>query len=131
HYWAHAAGLWLLAALGSWEVGWQIDRLVAGRAVWPLIAWALVPGALLTLLALVGSRIAWPVAAHRDAYLAAGAGLLAFFLGFWTLFVNFASDGDPAPLPYVPVLSPLDLAQIGAVLAIGLWFVEGRRLRVT
>jgi uncharacterized membrane protein len=130
-YWAHAAGLWLLAALGAWEVGWGIDRLVGGRAVWPIIAWALVPGALLTLLALAGARMGWPVSAHRDAYLRAGAAPLAAFLGLWAVLVNFVSNGDPAPLPYVPILNPLDLAQVGAVLAVGLWFVEGRRLRLT
>jgi len=127
-HWAHAAGLWLLAALGSWEVGWGIDKLVAGRAVWPIIGWALVPGALLTGLALRGMRIAWPVAAHREAYLVVGATPLAVFLLVWTFLVNFVSSGDPSPLPYVPILNPLDLAEIGAVLAVALWFVEGRRL---
>jgi len=27
------------------------------------------------------------------------------------------SSGDPSPLSYVPILNPLDLAEIGAVLA--------------
>ncbi len=126
-YWLHAAGLWLLAALGSWEVGWTIDELVGGKAVWPLIAWALVPGAALALLALGGTRLGWPVAAHRDAYLVAGCAPLAAFLALWALLVNFASNGDPSPLPYVPVLNPLDLAIAGAVLVVALWFVEGRR----
>jgi len=127
-YWAHAAGVWLLAVLGSWEIAWGIDRLVAGRAVWPIIGWAIVPGVLLTVLALRGARIAWPVAAHRDAYLLAGSAPLASFLVLWGFLVNFASNGDPAPLPYVPILSPLDLAEIGAVLAVGLWLFESRRL---
>jgi uncharacterized membrane protein len=127
-YWAHAAGLWLLAALGAWEVAWWIDRLVAGRAVWPIIGWALIPGALLTILALAGMRITWPVAAHREAYLWAGAAPLAVFLAAWALLVNLVTNGDPSPLPYVPVLNPLDLAQLGAVLAIALWFVTARRL---
>ncbi|PYN14498.1 MAG: hypothetical protein DME05_15110, partial [Candidatus Rokuibacteriota bacterium] len=35
-YWAHAVGVWLLAVLASWEIAWGIDRLVAGRAVWPI-----------------------------------------------------------------------------------------------
>ena len=127
-YWAHAAGTWVLAALGSWEVGWGINQLVAGRAVWPIIAWALVPGALLTALALGGMRIAWPVARHRDAYLTAGAAPLAVYLVVWGLFVNFATNGDPSPLPYVPILSPLDLAELGALLAIAIWYVESHRL---
>jgi len=42
--------------------------------------------------------------------------------------VNFVSNGDPAPLPYLPMLNPLDLAQVGALLAVALWFVEIRRL---
>lgn len=129
-YWLHAAGLWLFAALGSWEVGWAIDELVRGKAVWPLIAWALVPGALLALIALRGTRLGWPIAAHRDAYLVAGCAPLAVFLGLWAFLVNFVSNGDPSPLPYVPVLNPLDLAVLGAVLVVALWFAEGRRLAI-
>ena len=98
-YWAHAAGVWLLAVLGIWEIAWGIDRLVAGRAVWPIIGWAIVPGVLLTVLALRGARIAWPVAAHRDAYLLAGSVPLAVFLVLCGFLVNFVSNGDPAPLP--------------------------------
>ena len=129
-YWLHAAGLWLLAALGTWEVGWTIDHLVRGKAVWPLIAFALVPGALLGLLAARGARLGWPVAAHRDAYLVAGSAPLAVFLALWAFLVNFVSNGDPSPLPYVPMLNPLDLAVLGAVLVVALWFVEGRKLAI-
>lgn len=123
----HAGGLWLFAALGAWEVAWAIDTWVAGRAAWPLIAWALVPGALLALLAIRGERIAWPVATHFAAYLIIGALPLALFLGAWFLFSNVVADGNPWPLPYVPLLNPLDLAQAGALLAIGIWLVEVRR----
>ncbi len=128
--WLHAAGFWLLAVVLSWEVGWQIDRYVAGRHVWPLIAWAIVPGTLIAVFAGRGDRLGWPIAAHRKAYLYAGALPLAVFLLGWVVFVNFASDGNPAPLPYVPLLNPLDLAQAGALLAIGTWFVGVRRLGV-
>ena len=121
-------GVWLLAVLASWEIAWGIDGLVAGRAVWPIIGWALVPGALLAALAFSGTRIPWPVATHRQAYLVAGATPLAVFLVLWGLLVNFVSNGDPAPLPYLPMLNPLDLAQVGALLAVALWFVEIRRL---
>jgi hypothetical protein len=113
--WLHAAGLWLLAALGAWQVAWAIDHWVAGRAAWPLIAWALVPGTLLALLALRGDRIRWPVAAHLATYLVPGAAPLAAFLAAWFVFGNIVSDGNPWPLPYLPVLNPLDLAQAGAL----------------
>ena len=126
----HAGFVWVLAAVGAWELAWVIDQLVAGRAVWPLIAWGLVPAALLALLSLRGERIAWPVRAHLAAYLINGAALLAAFLWGWVIYANVASNGDPAPLPYVPVLSPLDLAQIGALLVISLWLQRIQRLQL-
>jgi uncharacterized membrane protein len=126
----HAGFVWLLAAVGAWEVAWGIDELVAGQAVWPLIAWALVPAALLLLLAQRGERIAWPVRAHLGAYLVNGAAALAVFLWGWVIYTNVASNGDPAPLPYLPILSPLDLAQIGALLVIVLWLRRLRQLQL-
>jgi uncharacterized membrane protein len=128
--WLHAPGLWLLAVVLSWEVGWQIDHYVEGRRVWPLIAWALVPGALIAIFAARGDRLGWPVAAHRQAYLYAGALPLAVFLVVWVVFVNFASNGDPAPLPYLPLLNPLDLAQAGALLALATWYIGVKRLEL-
>lgn len=124
----HAAGFWLVTVVLSWEVGWQIDHYVEGRRVWPLIAWALVPGTLIALFAARGDRLGWPVSARRQAYLYAGALPLAVFLVAWIVFVNFRSDGNPAPLPYVPLLNPLDLAQAGALLALVTWYLGVKRL---
>jgi uncharacterized membrane protein len=112
----------------SWEVGWQIDQYVDGRRVWPLIAWALVPGTLIAVFAARGDRLGWPVSARRQAYLYAGALPLVVFLVGWIVFVNFRSDGNPAPLPYVPLLNPLDLAQAGALLALITWYLGVKRL---
>jgi len=124
----HAAGFWLLAFILSWEAGWQIDRYVDGQRVWPLIAWALVPGAFIALFAGGGDRLGWPVSAHRRAYLYTGALPLAAFLVGWMLWANFASNGDPAPLPYVPLINPLDIAQAGALLALVAWYLAVKRL---
>jgi uncharacterized membrane protein len=126
--WLHAAGFWLLAVVLSWEVGWQIDQYVEGRRVWPLIAWALVPGSMIAVFAARSDRLGWPVATHRQAYLYAGALPLVVILIGWVVFVNFVSNGDPAPLPYVPLLNPLDLAQAGALLAAATWYVSVQRL---
>jgi uncharacterized membrane protein len=57
-----------------------------------------------------------PIAAWRwqRAYRLLGARVLVVIMLALALLANFASDGDAAPLPFVPLLDPLDLA-IGAV----------------
>lgn len=126
--WLHAAGFWLAAFVLSWEVGWQIDHYVDGKRVWPLIAWAVVPGALIAVFAARGEALGWPVNAHRRAYLHTGALPLVAFLLTWVVYVNFRSNGDPAPLPYVPLVNPLDLAQAGTLLALATWYVGVKRM---
>lgn len=126
-YWLHAAGLWLLTFVVSREFDWQIDTVVAGEHVWPLIAWAVAPCAFLILITSERARLIWPLAAHENSYLVAGALPLVLFLGGWTLFGNFTSDGDPAPLPYLPLLNPLDLAECLAFLAVAFWMTMLRR----
>ena len=126
--WLHAGGVCLFAVIASWEVGWQIDHYVEGKRVWPLIAWALVPGAMIALFAAHGDRLGWPVREHRHAYLYAGAMPIAVFLLAWVFYVNFVSNGDPAPLPYVPLLNPLDLAQAGTLLALAMWYLALTKL---
>ncbi len=128
--WYHAVGFWLLAIVASWEFGWQIDHYVEGRRVWPLIAWAVVPGALIAAFAARGERLGWPVSAHRQGYLYIGALPVAVFLLGWIVVANFISNGNPAPLPYVPLVNPLDLAQFGALLALAMWYVLVRRMEL-
>ncbi len=128
--WWHAAGFWLLAIVASWEFGWQIDHYVEGRRVWPLIAWAVVPGMLIAVFAARGAKLGWPVHAHRLGYLYLGALPLAVFLLGWIVAANFLSNGDPAPLPYVPLLNPLDIAQFGALLALAIWYLLVRRMAI-
>jgi uncharacterized membrane protein len=134
--WWHAAGFWLLAIVASWEFAWQIDHYVAGdhyvegRRVWPLIAWAVVPGALIAVFAARGARLGWPVNTHRLGYLYLGALPVAVFLLCWIVAANFLSNGDPAPLPYVPLLNPLDIAQFGALLALAIWYLLVRRMDI-
>jgi uncharacterized membrane protein len=126
--WCHAAGLWLFAIVASWEFGWQINHYAEGQRVWPLIAWALVPGALIAAFAARGAGIGWPVNTHRRGYLYLGALPLTVFLLGWIVWANFTSNGNPSPLPYVPLLNPLDIAQFGALLALAIWYLLVRRM---
>jgi uncharacterized membrane protein len=50
-----------------------------------------------------------------------GALPLAAVLWLWIIYINFASNGAADPLPYLPVLNPLDLAQAAALMALFVW----------
>lgn len=113
----HAAGVWVLAIVGAREVGWLIDTAVEGQRVWPAISWAIVPALLLAALSTPRAQSGWPVERHERSYVVNGGAPVAVFLALWTLYANFTSDGDPYPLPFVPLVNPLDIA-IGAVFVV-------------
>lgn len=123
---AHSLGMWLLAAVGTWEVAWQIDHLAKVQYPWPVVAWILVPIALLALVAAI--RSSWPVVRYPGAYLWTGVKPLIAFLVLWMLYANIPSDAEPASPRYIPLLNPLDLAH---VLAFGILVYWWRAVRAS
>jgi uncharacterized membrane protein len=123
----HVAAAWLAVALLCWETAWRIDRLVAGDGTWPFVAWALVPGAALLALPAALARDGWPVGAHRRTYALGAAAPVALYLYLWLFVANAAADGAAAPLPYVPLLNPLDVACLTVMLALAGWYLALRR----
>ena len=107
----HALTLWLLTALLSWEIAWAIAQGVGHSGAWSAIAWAIVPVAVLTWLPHATTRVAWPFRAHRDAYEVLASAGLALYLCVWSLATNVTVSSPAAPLPYLPLLNPLDIAQ--------------------
>jgi uncharacterized membrane protein len=62
--------------------------------------------------------VKWPFAKNREAYLfIAGVGMTAY-LAAWSLMSNLTSTGDAAPLPYLPILNALDIAQASVLLVL-------------
>jgi uncharacterized membrane protein len=108
----HVGSAWLLTTLISWEVAWAIDKGVAGGGSWPVIAWALVPAVALFALPRLVRRVSWPMGIHREAYIGFAAVGLALYLSMWSIKTNVSLPGDPYPLPFVPLLNPLDLAEL-------------------
>jgi len=107
----NSGAAWLLCALLSWEFAWQVKVRIVGGDTWPTSAWIVIPAFFLWRLPKLVTRVKWPFARNREAYLfVAGVGV-ALYLGAWSLITNATSVGDTAPLPYVPLLNPLDLGQ--------------------
>jgi uncharacterized membrane protein len=130
---------WLLCALLSWEAAWAVDTAVAGSDSWPLAAWVIVPAVFLFWLPRLVTRVKWPFVRNRDASLFITGVGVTLYLGAWSLISNVMSAGDTAPLPYIPLLNALDLAQafvllvlfrywrfLHAVRSTGFWRIDAR-----
>jgi uncharacterized membrane protein len=107
----NSGAAWLFCGLLSWEFAWQVKAHIVGGDTWPTSAWIVIPAFFLWRLPTLVTRVKWPFARNREVYLfVAGVGV-ALYLGAWSLFTNATAVGDTAPLPYVPLLNPLDLGQ--------------------
>lgn len=117
---AHGLLLWLLALLGIWEGGWCFRELGAAGSAWPLLGWIVTPLFLLWLL----SRPAWqtrgPLTEFSTAYRIAAAPI-ALGVWLWLVVNNYSSTGDAAPLPYLPLLNPLDISTAAGLLVLLMW----------
>lgn len=123
----HAGGLVLLTFILADESAWAVTHLAQATRSWQLAAWGAVPAFTVLLLVRLGPALAWPTAAHEPAYLLGGGALLAF-LGLWSLTVT-GDSGAPLPLPYIPVLSPLDIVQLLALIAALRFWQRGRAVQ--
>jgi len=113
----HVAGLWLLTAMIAAEVALRLDR-VAGDG-WFHAAWGAT--AALALWLTVQHALRWPMRAAPHEYAKIGVPGLAAFAALWLVWANVTSDGDPGPLPALPLVNPLALASLAALGALARW----------
>ncbi|CAN7305152.1 DUF2339 domain-containing protein [Variovorax paradoxus] len=118
----HVAGFWFFVLLAARECQWQLGRIGAEWSSWQLLGWAIVPAVALWMLRSRALLQRWPLAEYRTAYLEIAAMPVAAYLLAWAWVTNGASPGDAAPLPYVPLLNPLELAQWLVLFALVLWW---------
>jgi uncharacterized membrane protein len=76
---------------------------------------------------LIADKPVWPLSQHRVGYFIYGAFPIAIALALWSIDANVGSDGDPLPLPYIPLFNPLDIAEVLALLALAIWVARLRR----
>jgi uncharacterized membrane protein len=122
----HVTAYWLAVGFVLAEAHWLVERAAAG--VWPEAA-VLALGAAAVLATLRASAAAaWPFAAHVQSYAYAGCGAVLAALVLTTVFLNVVSPGDAPPLPYVPLVNPLELASVLVLVALLEWLaVLGRQ----
>ena len=131
----HVFGLWLVTALACWEVAYWFDEAAGGDEhtgglSWRYVAWAVVPGLVLAGIARFCERIGWPIAKRMEVYVQVAATPIAAYLFGWIFFSNAMSDGNAAPLPYVPILNPIDVAIMLILLSLAAWYHKLRALNL-
>ena len=113
----------LLFALALWLIGvdavWRADEADLSLS-WQYAGTGLTMALGLAMATLGIVRQAWPFGVHAAAFRAWAIMPLLVLALVWTLFANSLCDGTASPLPYLPILNPLDIAQL-AMFAAGLW----------
>jgi uncharacterized membrane protein len=120
----HIAGLWLLTAMVAAELALRVDAITADG--WFFAAWGAVPAVSLWLV--IQFAVRWPMRAAPSAYANIGAPGLGGFALAWILAASTYSPGDPSPIPYIPLLNPLDLASLLVLASALRWHLADRRI---
>ena len=114
---AHGWGAIFFTVLIAIETSWQLERVVSND-VWSGSAALLLLAAGAFALLVERREKRWPLSDYYEAYLLASMSLTAIYLVL-VVGVSITHPGSPAPLPYIPVLNPLDVLSIVAVLLAG------------
>ncbi len=114
----HGLGVLFFVGILAFEITWQIDRVVSND-VWSGFAGLLVVAVGAFALLRERSVRAWPFSEHSEAYFIAAL-LLALGYVLLVMSICISDPGNPAPLPYIPVLNPFDVQSTIAVAL--LWY---------
>ena len=121
---AHALGGLLLLFQIAWEAGEWVARITPHGTAWAACAHLLPLAGYLLMVSTAERRLRWPLAGFGDAYGGVAATVVAAALGVGFVALSILHPGDATPLPYIPLLNPLDLTLIIALAALAVW---GRR----
>jgi uncharacterized membrane protein len=126
---AHVGGVWLSMALIA-DLLWSlIDRAGLWGTAWAGLAFQVAAvGALIAVPRATGPSLRgdslvqrWPIAGHAADYgwIAGGGVALLVFAG--AILTTALAGSNLTPLPYVPLLNPVDLTLAGSLAALALW----------
>ena len=117
---AHVLGCWLILGVLALELRYLLLTLSDEYNAWRWLGWALIPSSYLLLVSRL-PRLPWPIAAHGREYRLWAALPLAGLMLLWFWLANTYSDGAADPLPYIPLLNPLEVGLLFALLGVGVW----------
>jgi uncharacterized membrane protein len=120
----HILGCWLGLAVLALEIRYGFILLSDRVNAWRWLGWASVPALYLLAMAQKQFPAIWPVTEYEREYRAIAALPVALILLAWFWLSALASDGNAEPLPYLPLVNPLELGQLLALFALLSWYRE-------
>ncbi|MGE8175927.1 DUF2339 domain-containing protein [Pseudomonas fluorescens] len=117
---AHVVGCWLLIGVLALELRYGLLVLSEQYNAWRWLGWAILPSLYLVLMA-APRAWPWPVSAYAREYRVYAALPLALLMLGWFWLANIASDGTAEPLPYLPLLNPLEIGLLFALFGVYMW----------
>jgi uncharacterized membrane protein len=117
---AHVLGCWLLIGVLALELRYGLLLLSEQYNAWRWLGWAILPSLYLVLMA-APRNWPWPVSAYPREYRLYAAAPLALLMLGWFWLANVVSDGTAEPLPYVPLINPLEMGLLFALFGVYLW----------
>ena len=117
-HWATAVAF---VAWAAWEASEWTGRTTPRGSAWIACAAAL-PGVAMLAATRVRAVLArWPVARFPEAYLRNAGTTVSAALAVWFAGTNAISPGTASPLPWYPLLNPLDLTLAATLVVVTLW----------
>ncbi|MFJ3482712.1 DUF2339 domain-containing protein [Pseudomonas sp. NPDC090202] len=117
---AHVLGCWLIIGVLSLQLRYGLMVLSDAYNAWRWLGWAVLPS--LYLLAMTAPlNWPWPVSAYPRDYRVRAAAPLAVLMLAWFWLANGFSEGAADPLPYIPLINPLELGLLISLVGIVKW----------
>lgn len=127
HQAAHALGACFFVLVAALELHWHFAAWGEADSTWPWLGCLLAPLGYLWSLSSKKLGQRWPFSEFHEAYALVAALPLVLFLLGWT-WLGTLLDGSAAPLPYLPLLNPLEIGQFAVLLGLALWWSSLRQL---
>ncbi|OVE81604.1 hypothetical protein BVY03_03110 [bacterium K02(2017)] len=120
----HAGTLWYLIGILSWELSWQTEVFIAETHTWVSVIRCLIPALFLFFITTQNNKIKWPLLKHAKTYMTWGVVPVVVYILGWNLYTNYTNTGLVAPIPYFPILNPIDLTILFVFLATIFWLLQ-------
>ena len=111
----HSFSMYLYVFICTWIIADFVNYLLPDYRLWEEIIWGLVPAFGVMKMMYLRDRVSWPVMDYPQSYVGKGLLPIVIYLGVWVIFACH-NPADPKPLPYLPIVNPLELVQLFSII---------------